>query len=102
MRPRMTKAQWHEHVTNWRASDRTCREYAEQFGLNPQTLAWHAKKLRAETAATTSTDFIELAPVEVTKPEPIDLHIGEFRIRLPSNFEPAVLARLLDVVEARR
>ncbi|MFV8754737.1 IS66 family insertion sequence element accessory protein TnpA [Nannocystaceae bacterium ST9] len=97
--PGRTKTQWLEHVTKWRASGLSCRRYAERAGLNHRTLAWYASKLRGEAKA---TDFVELASVELASSEPLVLCVGEFSVRLPSSFEPAALARLLDVLGARR
>ncbi len=103
MSPRLTKLQWCEHVTKWRASGLSCRDYAARAGLNHHTLASYAKR-RADPPVTIRADFVELAPVEPNMPQPLDLQVqvGEFHIHVPSNFDATTLVRVLEVLEARR
>ena len=110
---------WCEHVRRWKASGLSRGEYAARAGLNPQTLGWYAWKLkptvskarRSKARKTKPHDeAIELASglpiVEVlpaiTTGSGLELVVDDVTVRVPADFEPKTLHRLLDVLEARR
>jgi hypothetical protein len=106
----VTKTFWLEHVRAWKASELSCRDYAEQTGLNFRTLAWYGSRLKAELDAKPATNgtnriasgFIEILPAQRRNTaEPIELLLRNVSIRLPPNFDEHALVRVLDILEAR-
>ena len=97
---------WRNHVRAWRASGETAASYCESAGLNPRTLSWWAWKLGKDAESSTTpartATFIELEPVELSKSAGFELELDALTIRVPLDFEPDALCRLLDVLEARR
>lgn len=111
---RTTQGKWRDHVRAWKASGLSSREYARQAGINANTLSWWRWRLakdkggrrpgRRRTAA--RADFFEVcAPlVELSRPDTgqLELEVAGVVVRLPSDFDAAVLDRLLGVLEAHR
>lgn len=115
--PKLRREQWLEHVRAWKASGLSRSEYATKAGLSPQTLGWYAWRLEADgeqldvgRKPRRRGKAIELAPgVPVVEfvPQPtsaahLELELAGATIRLPTDFDPATLTRVLDVLEARR
>lgn len=110
----------------WKASGLSRSEYAAKAGVSPQTLGWYAWRLEADRdkaserpAARRATkapkgssklQAVELAPglpvVELTPlvaaQHGVELEVAGITVRLPADFDAAMLTRLLDVLEARR
>ncbi|MCH9685103.1 MAG: hypothetical protein K0V04_26940 [Deltaproteobacteria bacterium] len=108
---------WRRHVQRWKASGLSRRDYATLAKLNPQTLSWYAWKLKSVLGKPNTsknnrpaTAAVELAPgvpvVEVlpapTTASSIEVDLDDITIRIPVDFEASALARLLDILEARR
>lgn len=127
----LEREDWLEHARAWKKSGLSCAEYSEREGLKPSTLSWWTWKLRelgetipggkrTRTAArksaakpkrrrrakaTAAVSFVELAPLSVEPPEPsstIELDVRGLIVRVRAGFDHGTLARVLDVVEARR
>ena len=112
----------------WKASGLSRSEFAAKVGVSPQTLGWYAWRLEADgertcgrpparratkarkTSPTPTLPAVELAPgmsvVEltslVTSHHGVELEVAGVTVRLPADFDAAMLTRLLDVLEARR
>lgn len=104
-----TREKWRDHVRAWRTSGQSAADYCERAGLNPSTLSWWAWKLGSEakskparSPAPTSASFVELAPVELPSDGRFELELASMVVRVPFDFEPDALRRLLDIVEARQ
>jgi hypothetical protein len=104
-------------VRAWKASGLSCAQFAGRAGIHAGTLSWWRWKLAAEQSgraapgrerrrAQAPVSFVELAPEPNRAPEPkgepIELAIGGVTLRVPARFEAQTLARVLDVLEARR
>ena len=120
------RAHWLEVVRAWKASGLSRSEFAAKAGVSPQTLGWYAWRLevdgqkaderpparRARSATKTSPkrQAVELAPgmsvVEltplITAHHGVELEVAGITVRLPADFDAAMLTRLLHVLEARR
>jgi hypothetical protein len=97
---------WGRHVAAWSSSGLSCKDYAAKAGVNSRTLTWWKSKLRSagDAGAAVATTFVEVteqlaatAPVGM-----IELDVGGVRIRVHGRVEIDALARVLDVLEARR
>ena len=110
---------WLEHVRRWKNSGLSRGEYAAQAGLNPQTLGWYAWKLKPAVGKGRGSKIskvvsreatMQLAPgvpvVEVlpavTAASTLELDVAGVTVRVPADFEPHTLSRVLDVLQARR
>jgi hypothetical protein len=102
-------------VERWQASGLTAAEFGRKLGVSEKSLRWWKWQLgrprerparKTRSAERTRTDVSPLTFVEMTaavQREPLEVVLaGGTRIRLPTDFDVAVLARLLDVLEARR
>ena len=98
-------------MERWRASGLTAVEFARQLGVGEKSLRWwkwqlaqprdvgarEAQKRRSKASPLT---FVEMTAAVQREPFEVVLASGT-RIRLPADFDAAVLARLLDVLERR-
>jgi hypothetical protein len=112
-----TSEAWGKRVERWRQSGLTAAQFAAREGVNPHTLAHWKWKLRQgevpprrrardAVEGVRAADFVELvAPrAEMAEPAPafeVILAHG-YRVRIAHGFARDALARLLDVLEARR
>jgi transposase-like protein len=102
-----TEARWRELVCEQEASGRTVRAFAEARGLSAATLYWWRSALarrgrssRPRLAEVTLLDTA--AAVEDKASPPFELALsGGRNLRVPSNFNPESLRRLLGVLEGR-
>lgn len=107
---------WKQRVEAWKASGLTAKEYAAKAGVDPGTLAhwkWQfGAEARSRAASAPSPAFVEVVAASSVGSvgwdspgrcrEPIELVLASgVRIRLPPDFEAAVLRRVLDAVEGR-
>ncbi len=103
---------WAKRVERWVDSGLTAREFAAEIGVNPSTLAHWRWRLSVEGSAQASVRaapaFVEVveAPGVVEagprEAEPLELVLpGGLRVRVPVNFDPSSLKRLVAVLEAR-
>ncbi|MCB9705162.1 MAG: helix-turn-helix domain-containing protein [Myxococcales bacterium] len=117
-----TAALWQRRVAGWAESGMSCKEYAEQLGVNPNTLAGWRHKLRRRglvtrpsgpSAIAAADDEVagELGFVDVTRelaaalalePGVIELEVGGAVVRLRGQVDAEALGRVLDVLEGRR
>ncbi|MGD0679402.1 MAG: hypothetical protein ABSC94_28745 [Polyangiaceae bacterium] len=83
---------WREHVEQWKASGLTAAQYGDRAG-------WC---LGRETRACVTSEAALATFVEVRTPEDSRLELelaGGRRLRVPASFDPAILRRLVDVLE---
>lgn len=107
---RATREQWRRRVSAWSASGLACKQFAVQAGVSPSTLAWWKWKLSSEGERFdgTALPFAEVTSLVVAPEErsgeaaPIELRVGDVGVRVPVGFDGTTLARVLDVLEARR
>ena len=106
MAARATRAEWSKRVERWRESGLTAQEFAAELGVNPRTLTywkWVLTKGPAREQATRSRTATVVPFVEVGQtPARTDVFELELSsgvvVRVPLDFDPAALRRLLDVV----
>ncbi|WAS90966.1 IS66 family insertion sequence element accessory protein TnpA [Nannocystis punicea] len=102
-----TQERWRAHVAAWKSSGLSCRAYAAKAGINQRTLTWWKSKLASAGAmGPAPASFVEVTE-QLTAPAAadvgvIELDIGSARIRVRGRVETEALARVLDVLEARR
>ena len=119
---RTTRVEWAARIARWRNSGKSVSQFAAEIGVRTRTLSWWKWRLasmaavsspkralvRRSAAPVTKTPaaispltFVEMSAVvesdrlEVVLPSTI-------RVRVRPGFDGATLARLLDVLEARR
>ena len=115
---------WAKRVERWRDSGLTLREFAAEVGVNANTLAgwrWRlgpkvaGNERRAERGAPAFVEVVA-APAGSTRSgargrrfaaasggsEPLEVVLRSgYRIRVPAEFDPGALRRVLDALEAR-
>jgi hypothetical protein len=112
-----SRAEWRTRVRRWEESGLTAREFAAETGINPRTLAywkWRLRKDATEAAGARTTpasarvsalSFVEVhaEPVRVeADAASLELVVGRrYRLALGHGFDAEVLARVLDVLDAR-
>jgi hypothetical protein len=104
-RPRWTEAEARSALAALERSGKSVREFAEEHGLDAQRLwSWRRRVARGDRTTFREWTVRPSAPIATQQEQ------GAFEIALPSGivirvpaaFEPAALARLLDVlVQAR-
>lgn len=126
---RASAAQWAKRVERWKDSGLTAKEFAAETGVNASTLSYWRWKLGAEAreeqkaaggrkrsaatkrsrgaarsqrqSATPSLVEVPVAAV-VTAPDPVELVLGDVRVRVPVGFDEATLTRVVRAVGAAR
>jgi transposase len=104
---RGTRAKWAARVGHWRKSGLTAGEFASSAGLNVSTLRWWSSKLKAAAlpedrdAPVSPLTFVEMTSAMAREPIEIVLVSG-VRLRIPSEFDVASVARLVDMLAERR
>ncbi|SRR5258708_487202 len=107
-----TRSVWEKRVEDWRASGLDATSFARKHGLSEASLKWwkwqlsrkrrsRSKKARAKREAISPLTFIEMTPAIVGAALEVVLANGA-RIRIAPDFDPVVLARLVDVLERRK
>lgn len=113
MSKRATRVQWLERVRSWKASGQGLGEFAKDQEYSAQSLERWALKLSVEgetlepKKATRSKTAKPLPLVEVVPDahgdaEPLRMRVGAVELMLGRGFDREVLAKVLDVLEARR
>jgi hypothetical protein len=112
---------WAKRVERWKDSGLTAKEFSAETGINARSLSWWRWRLssgeptsprkrrrsrRSREADLTKAATAPLAFVEMTAAvvrEPIEIVLPSMlRVRVPTGFDDATLARLLDMLERRR
>jgi hypothetical protein len=115
MRSKGTREEWAERVRAWEASGLSCAEFARRAKLHAGTLTWWRWRLATESGgrrrARRRRSDAPLRFVEIPSPETasaaregergIELEVGRVRLRVPEQFRPETLARVLEVLEGR-
>ncbi len=109
---RVSRETWSSHVQRWQRSGLTTRQFAEQAGLNPHTLAWWKWRLSTPGVKRSATSVVGTRPAAVgpltfveipVSGEPVEVLLPSgLRVRVPHGFDAEALERLLDVLERRR
>ena len=113
---RADRETWAKRVERWKDSGLSAAEFAGELGVSPKSLAWwrwHLKKgdaatprvrvrmARAKAAMVSPLTFVEMSTTAAREPLEVVLSSGA-RIRVPVDFDPAALGRLVDVLDKRR
>lgn len=104
---------WAKRVREWKASGRSCREFASDAGVNPSTLAWWSWKLgrESEPESRSVLRFVELTGLDdaaagdrvvETESSRLVLRVDGYAVDVHNGFDGPTLARLLGVLEACR
>ena len=101
-----TQERWRAHVDAWKSSGLSCRAYAAKAGINQRTLTWWKSKLAgAGATGPTPASFVEVTE-QLAAPAAdvgvIELDVGGVHVLVRGRVEAETLARVLDVLEARR
>lgn len=84
---------WRPIVDRARASGLSMRAYAQQNGVNANTLAWWNSRLPKH--ASQGTAFLELVTVA---PPPLTLHVGDVRVVVDQRTDLALLRRVVEAL----
>jgi transposase-like protein len=104
---RARRETWERRVAAWRDSGLTAREFAARIGVNANTLAnWKWKLDSEDRASEKGPAFVEVTEAVVAAAElgatPMEVVCDGGRVvRVPRDFDSAMLLRLLDVLEGR-
>ena len=114
---RESRETWSKRVDRWRESGLTAREFAAEIGVNAGTLAHWKYRLSADaqrssmepaTASDEQVRFVEVKTEAATDkptshaPPAFEVVLtGGAVVRVPAQFDPAALGRLLDVMATR-
>jgi hypothetical protein len=86
----------------------TAEQFASEYGLKATTLKYMKYRLareRAETGITrdsgTVPAMIEVRAAAGALGQAFELDLGGRRLRIPNNFDPLTLKRLLDILERK-
>ena len=118
---RTTRVEWAARIARWKDSGKSASQFAAEIGVRTRTLSWWKWRLASTTAASPPKRALVRRPAApVTKAPPISpltfvemsavvehdrLEVvlpSSVRVRVRPGFDGATLARLLDVLEARR
>lgn len=95
------RAKWSRLVRALRRSGQSTREFAEQRGISPRSLAWWRWRLAAEAASGGSEQRLVAVDVDET-PTPRDgwelSTAAGHVLRVQGTIEPDALARVLDAI----
>jgi hypothetical protein len=101
-----TQERWRAHVDAWKSSGLSCRAYAAKAGINHRTLTWWKSKLASAGATGPApASFVEVTEqLAATAADVgvIELVVGRVQVQVRGRVEAEALARVLDVLEARR
>jgi len=108
---------WKKRVEQWARSNLTAKEFAAQIGVNVHTLTYWKYRLSARPrASSVLAKASHAAPsfVEVIRPQarpetadcaavkPLEVVLpGELVVRVPANFDVALLRRVVDALGGR-
>ena len=95
---------WAKRVAEWKSSGLTASEFARRHKLGEASLKWWRWKLGAtrkrKPATMSPLTFVEMT--SAARRETIELVVGAIEVRVPSDFDEATLAKVLDALERRR
>ena len=112
-RTRTSRVEWQKRVERWNDSGLSAEEFAAELGIKPGTLRFWKYALGKEkrtgapaggkgAAAPVREAFIEVRPAVTVASRSFELELGsERRLRIPADFDPAALERLLSLLERR-
>jgi hypothetical protein len=98
-----TRGEWKVRVRQWRSSGLTAGAFAEQEGLNEQTLrhwAWQLERAQGST----STGFVEVVVPTATPSRETVIEVvlrDGVRLRVESGFDPETLKQVICLLESR-
>jgi hypothetical protein len=111
---RADRETWAKRVERWKDSGLSAKEFAVELGVSPKSLAWWKWQLTKEDAPTrrrvrrartkaaiSPLTFVEMSASPTRESLEVVLASGA-RIRVPVDFDPAALGRLVDVLDKRR
>jgi hypothetical protein len=112
-RTRANRDEWRKRVERWKDSGLTAGQFAAENGLNAGTLQFWQYKLKRDartpnrgrrrgTAESVVSSLVEVRPsVRPSVDARFEIELGNGRrLRVPSEFDPAVLGKLLTILEA--
>ena len=96
---RSKREHWQAHMEAWHQSGQTRAAYCEQHGLKLTTFTYWRHRLKTDS---TSVRLIQLPTGALRQPEGTTLRVvvdGRFTIEVTDGFNPATLARILEVLQ---
>jgi len=111
---RADRETWARRIERWKDSGLSVKEFAGELGVSPKSLAWwkwqltkkdvppgpRVRRARKKAAISTLT-FVEMSAAPTREPLEVVLASG-VRIRVPVDFDPATLGRVVEVLDKRR
>lgn len=97
---RATRHEWAKRVDQWRRSGLTAKQFAARAGISARSLSWW--KWQLARGARTAPPVVEVVGTLSRSVGPFELVLDErVQVRIPADFDPESLRRLLAVLEAR-
>jgi len=91
---------WKEHFDTWKAGGLKPSDYCRQHHLKIHSF-WYWKKKFADLQSP-GTSFVQIYPPQALKlgpachpPSPLRLLVGNYKIEVPSGFDPVTLKQLV-------
>ncbi len=93
---RRSAVEWEELVDAWLESGLSRGAFAEQAGVNPNTLAWWRWRLGRPTSVTRASEVGFAEVVVHGRPAPdFVVEVGDLRVRVTPGFDAGELRRLV-------
>lgn len=114
MQSKSSREKWQERVRAWQASGLSRAQFAQREKVHPATLSWWRWKLASDEGtrrrarkergrAEAPLTFVQIPPQPTSAGSAgesrIELEVGRVRLRVPDQFRPETLERLLEVLE---
>jgi hypothetical protein len=106
--PTALERRWAEILKDWRRAGKTVREFCRQRGLRDSTFWFWKREIpdrgrRRRAKAYSQSSPVKFVPVRVVEkagaPLPLEVMAGRRAVRIAGDFDPAVLRKLLAVLE---
>jgi len=108
----LSRADWADHLEQWRRSGETATRYCEEHGLKLGSLRYWSGRIRRDSGRALNETFETSPPrfakvrrrgrSEATsdKPTGLRLHVGEVQVEVGPEFDAATLRRVLEVLRS--
>jgi hypothetical protein len=108
----LSRADWADHLEQWRRSGETATRYCEEHGLKLGSLRYWSGRIRGESGRA-SNETLESSPPRFAKvrrrgrseasgdeSSAVRLHVGEVQVVVGRDFDADTLGRVLEVLRS--
>jgi hypothetical protein len=104
-----TEAKWTERVSEWKASGRTAKEFAEGRDFKASTLVYWASCLRTGVGGAPRAKkreprirMVRVVPAATRSEDAITIAVGTARVAVRAGFDPILLRQVVVALGAAR